>query len=140
MAEEQALLDWLGDPDADMTADALAALARGSDSELAHLSELLKRHLEALAAMDRVAIESPGTTGVRAPVVGEAERNRLEETLRRLAKTMPGALTHRRQVAGRGRVDPGRTMRANMRYDGIPFRPVTVARRRTSPAWWCWPT
>jgi uncharacterized protein with von Willebrand factor type A (vWA) domain len=133
VAEEQALLDWLGDPDADMTADALAALARGSDRELAHLSELLKRHLEALAAMDRVAIESPGAPGVRAPVVGEAERYRLEETLRRLAKTMPGALTHRRAVSGRGRVDPGRTMRTNMRYDGIPFRPVTVARRQDKP-------
>jgi uncharacterized protein with von Willebrand factor type A (vWA) domain len=46
---------------------------------------------------------------------------------------MPGALTHRRAVAGRGRVDPGRTMRANMRFDGIPFRPVTVARRQDKP-------
>jgi uncharacterized protein with von Willebrand factor type A (vWA) domain len=83
--------------------------------------------------MDRVAIESPGAPGVRAPVVGEAERYRLEETLRRLAKTMPGALTHRRAVSGRGRVDPGRTMRTIMRYDGIPFRPVTVARRQDKP-------
>ena len=46
---------------------------------------------------------------------------------------MPGALTHRRVVAGRGRVDPGRTMRTNMRFDGIPFRPVTVARRQDKP-------
>ena len=133
MAEEQALLDWLGDPDADVPADALAALARGAGGEIANLSELLKRHLEALAAMDRRAIESPERAGVRTPAVGEAERHRLEETLRRLAKTMPGALTHRRAVAGRGRVDPGRTMRTNMRFDGIPFRPVTVARRQDKP-------
>ena len=46
---------------------------------------------------------------------------------------MPGALTHRRVVAGRGRVDPGRTMRTNMRFDGIPFRPVTVARKEDKP-------
>jgi len=133
VAEEQALLDWLDDPDADVSQDALAALAGGSAGEIANLGELLKRHLEALAAMDRRAIESPEQHGIRTPVVGEAERRRLEETLRRLARTMPGALTHRRVVAGRGRVDPGRTMRANMRFDGIPFRPVTVARKADKP-------
>jgi uncharacterized protein len=135
VAEEQALLGWLEDPDAaDMPAGDLAALARGPRGELANLAELLKRHLAALAAMDRQAIESPERPGSgRRTVVGEAERYRLEETLRRLAKTMPGALTHRRTVAGRGRVDPARTMRANMRFDGIPFRPVTVARREDKP-------
>ena len=133
VAEEQALLDWLDDPDADVSQDALAALARGSAGEIANLGELLKRHLEALAALDRRAIESPEQHGIRTPAVGEAERRRLEETLRRLARTMPGALTHRRAVAGRGRVDPGRTMRANMRFDGIPFRPVTVARKEDKP-------
>ena len=133
VAEEQALLDWLGDPDADLSTDALGALARGAGGEIASLAELLKRHLAALAAMDRRAIESPEPGGIRAPAIGEAERYRLEETLRRLARTMPGALTHRRAVAGRGRVDPGRTMRANMRFDGVPFQPVTVARRQDKP-------
>ena len=133
VAEEQALLGWLEDPDADALEDDLAALARGPGGEIANLAELLKRHLEELAAMDRRAIESPQRHGARAPAVGEAERYRLEETLRRLARTMPGALTHRRVVAGRGRVDPARTMRANMRFDGIPFRPVTVARKEDKP-------
>ena len=133
VAEEQALLDWLDDPDADLRADVPAARPRGSGGEIANLSELLKRHLAALAALDREAIESPGQHGIRASAIGEAERYRLEETLRRLARTMPGALTHRRAVAGRGRVDPARTMRASMRFDGIPFRPVTVARRQDKP-------
>ena len=136
VAEEQALLDWLDDPDAGLSIDTLAAAARGSGGEIADLAELLKRHLAALAAMDRRAVESPerpGLRNLRAAAIGEAERYRLEETLRRLARTMPGALTHRRQVAGRGRVDPGRTMRANMRFDGIPFHPVTVARRQDKP-------
>jgi uncharacterized protein len=133
VAEEQALLGWLEDPDADVPADELAALARGTGSEIANLAELLKRHLAALAAMDRRGIESPEPHGLRTAAVGEAERYRLEETLRRLARTMPGAPTHRRAVAGRGRVDPARTMRANMRFDGIPFRPVTVARRQDKP-------
>jgi uncharacterized protein len=133
VAEEQALLGWLDDPDADVPADELAALARGTGGEIANLAELLKRHLAALAAMDRRAIESREWHRSRTPAVGEAERYRLEETLRRLARTMPGALTHRRAVAGRGRVDPARTMRANMRFDGIPFRPVTVARKEDKP-------
>jgi uncharacterized protein len=133
VAEEQALLGWLDDPDADVPADELAALARGTGGEIANLAELLKRHLAALAAMDRRAIESPEWHRSHTPAVGEAERYRLEETLRRLARTMPGALTHRRAVAGRGRVDPARTMRANMRFDGIPFRPVTVARKEDKP-------
>ena len=135
VAEEQALLGWLEDPDAvDVPAGDLAAPAGEPGGEIADLAELLKRHLAALAAMDRQAIESPERRGSgHRIVVGEAERYRLEETLRRLARTMPGALTHRRTVAGRGRVDPARTMRANMRFDGIPFRPVTVARREDKP-------
>ncbi len=135
VAEEQALLGWLEDPDADVPAEELAALAPGPGGEIANLAELLKRHLAALAAMDRRAIESPERPGSHTvqTIVGETERYRLEETLRRLARTMPGALTHRRTVAGRGRVDPARTMRANMRFDGIPFRPVTVARREDKP-------
>jgi uncharacterized protein with von Willebrand factor type A (vWA) domain len=136
VAQEQALLGWLDDPDADLSVDPLAAVARGAGGEIANLADLLKRHLAALAAMDRRAIESPGRPELGNPgaaAIGEAERYRLEETLRRLARTMPGALTHRRAVAGRGRVDPGRTMRANMRFDGIPFRPVTVARRQDKP-------
>ncbi|MBV9208598.1 MAG: VWA domain-containing protein [Actinobacteria bacterium] len=133
VAEELALLGWLEDPDAEVPTSEIAALARGSGGQIANLGELLKRHLAALAAMDRTAIESPQQHSIRTAAVGEAERYRLEETLRRLAKTMPGALTHRRTVAGRGRVDPGRTMRANMRFDGIPFRPVTVARKEDKP-------
>jgi uncharacterized protein with von Willebrand factor type A (vWA) domain len=136
VAEEQALLDWLDDPDADLPAGAVPALARGTGGEIANLAELLKRHLADLAGMDRRAIESPERPGPHDTgglAIGEAERYRLEETLRRLARTMPGALTHRRAVAGRGRVDPGRTMRANMRFDGIPFQPVTVARRQDRP-------
>jgi len=130
VAEEQALLGWLDDPDSDVAA---AARPRGSGDEVAGLGELLKRHLAALAAMDRRAVESPERPGPRTAVIGEAERYRLEETLRRLARTMPGALTHRRVVAGRGRVEAARTMRASMRYDGVPFRPVTVARKEDKP-------
>jgi uncharacterized protein len=133
VAAEEALLAWLDDPAADPDAEALAALAGGAVGAIANLSELLRRHLEALAAMQRREIESPERGRGHATGVGEAERRHLEETLRRLAKAMPGALTHRRSVSGRGRVDPARTMRTNMRFDGIPFRPVTVARKEDKP-------
>jgi uncharacterized protein with von Willebrand factor type A (vWA) domain len=133
VAEEQALLQWLADPDADLDEETLAALGGTAPGAIANLPELLKRHIEALAANQRREVESPEAGGLRVDRVGEAERHHLEETLRRLARTMPGALTHRRAVAGRGRVDPGRTMRANMRYEGVPFRPVTVARKEDRP-------
>jgi uncharacterized protein with von Willebrand factor type A (vWA) domain len=133
VAEEQALLHWLADPDADLDEEALAALGGTAPGAIANLPELLKRYIEALAANQRRGIESPEAGGLRVDRVGEAERHHLEETLRRLARTMPGALTHRRAVAGRGRVDPGRTMRANMRYEGVPFRPVTVVRKEDRP-------
>jgi uncharacterized protein with von Willebrand factor type A (vWA) domain len=130
VAEERVLLDWLADADIDLGADLLAGAAAGT---IANLPELLRRHLEAVAAMQGRAVESPAPAGSRVAPIGEAERRRLEETLRRLARAMPGALTHRRAVSGRGRVDPARTMRANMRFDGVPFRPVTVSRKEDRP-------
>jgi hypothetical protein len=137
VGEEQALLAWLANPDADIDDEALGALGAGQVGELRNLPELLKRHLAALAAMDRQAMESPaGPGGVASRGVdriSELDRRRLEETLRRLARTMPGGLTHRRKVAGRGRIDAARTMRANLRFDGVPFRPVTVARKEDKP-------
>jgi uncharacterized protein with von Willebrand factor type A (vWA) domain len=130
VAEERVLLDWLAEADIDLGADLFAGAATGT---VANLPELLKQHLEAVAAMRRHAVESPEPAGSRVAPIGESERRRLEETLRRLARAMPGAPTHRRAVSGRGRVDPARTMRANMRFDGVPFRPVTVSRKEDKP-------
>lgn len=104
------------------------------DGFIENLSELLKRHLERLAELSRTAIESPEPPGpVRAERTDELERRRLEESLRRLARTLDGALTPRRRPTARGRVHPARTMRRNMRYDGVPFRPVTVTRAEDRP-------
>src|SRR4029078_5709975 len=57
----------------------------------------------------------------------------LEETRRRLAHSLHGGLTHKRRVSASGRIDSGRTMRRNMRFDGIPFVPVTVRRSEDKP-------
>ena len=63
----------------------------------------------------------------------EEQRADLEESLRRLVRTMHGAPRARRRVSAAGRVDGSRTMRQSMRYDGIPFRPVTVSRPHDRP-------
>ncbi|GAA5040395.1 hypothetical protein HNP84_007541 [Thermocatellispora tengchongensis] len=99
-----------------------------------HLPELLKRHLDRLAELEEPAVE-PARLAERARVeaVDEHERTRLEETLRRVGRSLKGAPTSRRRDTPRGRVHPARTMRRNMRYDGVPFRPVTVTRAEDRP-------
>src|SRR6516164_7464687 len=108
VAQEQALLGWL-----DEAADELDEAA--------------------LAALQSVAVESRMAERARIEAVNEDERGQLEEALRRLAHSLRGALTSRKRNTPRGRVHPGRTMRRNMRYDGVPFRPVTITRAQDKP-------
>ena len=100
---------------------------------LAGLPEALKRHLEALMALEHRVVESHDRAVAEVDRVGEHERMELEESLRRLARSLHGGLTHKRTVSSRGRIDSGRTMRRNMRFDGIPFAPVTVQRAEDKP-------
>ncbi|MGW0130498.1 VWA domain-containing protein [Streptomyces sp. NPDC003299] len=98
------------------------------------LPELLKRHLDRLAQLQSAAVETARLAErARTETVDESERDRLEEALRRMGRTLHGAPTARRRVTPRGRVHPARTMRRNMRYDGVPFRPVTVTRAEDRP-------
>lgn len=110
-----------------------AELRRRVDSLLGNLPELLKRHLETLAASSRRLEHRHDPAASRLERVTEADRLRMEEALRRLARQLHGALTSRRTVARRGRIDVGRTMRRNLRHDGVPFTPVTVARKEDRP-------
>jgi hypothetical protein len=137
IAEQEALYGWLNSVDeegqeGDET-DA-AALRRRMTGVLAGLPEALKKHLEALLELEQRVLE--GVEAQRTAEldrVGEHERLELEESLRRLARSLHGGLTHKRRVASRGRVDSGRTMRRNMRFDGVPFAPVTVRRAEDKP-------
>lgn len=139
IAEQDALLGWLNELD-DLgnegdESDA-AALRRRLTGVLDNLPQALKRHLEALLALENKIIE---TREQREAVISgsdrlrETERAELEDSLRRLARSLHGALTHRRRTAAAGRVDSGATMRRNMRFDGIPFAPVTVRRAEDRP-------
>jgi uncharacterized protein with von Willebrand factor type A (vWA) domain len=138
IAEQEALLGWLNDVEDDMSQDGdetdAAALRRRLTGVLAGLPEAIKKHLEALLALENRVLERAESHKVaEVDRVGEHERMELEESLRRLARSLHGGLTHKREIASRGRIDSGRTMRRNMRFDGIPFSPVTVKRAEDKP-------
>ncbi len=135
LAEQDLLLGWLADELGDDTGDEgdAAVLRRRLAGVLENLPAALKRHLEALMALETKVIEEREKREVKVGRVAETERAELEESLRRLARTLHGALTHRRRIAAAGRVDSGQTMRRNMRTDGIPFVPVTVQRAEDRP-------
>ncbi|POX38537.1 VWA domain-containing protein [Streptomyces sp. Ru73] len=135
VAQQDALLGWLaGGEDADeLDREALDALRRRLAGTLDNLPELLKRHLDRLAELETAAVEKRIAERARAERVDEDERAGLEEALHRVARSLTGALTSRKRNTPRGRVHPGRTMRRNMRYDGVPFRPVTVTRAEDKP-------
>lgn len=139
VAEEMALLSWLEDTVLDEEAlsdsdalDSLAALRQALAPFLASLPERLKQHLERLMAMER-DIETREVEAAQAETIDEAERAHLEQVLRRLLRSLHGAPRPRRKAASRGTVDGARTMRANMRYDGVPFRPITVSKVEDRP-------
>jgi uncharacterized protein len=142
VAQQEALLGWLQGVEEDVEARAgdetdAMALRRRLAGMLENLPEAIKRHLERLLEIEQRVMDGghADADAHRAEVdrAEEHERQQLEDSLRRLAKTLHGALTHKRRESPRGRIDPGRTMRRNMRFDGIPFRPVTVARTEDKP-------
>ncbi|SDS89633.1 hypothetical protein SAMN04488570_2975 [Nocardioides scoriae] len=139
VAEEMALLAWLderddGDPMVDEVreADTLAALRQALAPFLDQLPARLKEHLEKLMSMER-EIEEREFEQAQAETVDETERAQLEEAIRRLVRSLHGAPRPRRKASTRGVVDGARTMRANMKYDGVPFRPVTVSKVEDRP-------
>lgn len=137
VAQQEALLGWLDAIDAESqegTEDDAAASRRRLTGVLAGLPEALKKHLEALLALEHRVVEGAESSKVaEVDRVGEHERTELEESLRRLARSLHSGLTHERKVSSRGRIDSGATMRGNMRFDGIPFAPVTVTRAEDKP-------
>ncbi|MEP9395481.1 VWA domain-containing protein [Gordonia sp. VNQ95] len=137
VAQEMALLDWLDDadglagpqPDREEIARLRSALAGLLDG----LPEKLRDHLEQLMATDHEIEEREIKASVR-EAIHEHERASLEESIRRLIRSLHGAPRARRKLAARGTVDAARTMRANLRYDGVPFRPITVAKVEDRPS------
>jgi uncharacterized protein with von Willebrand factor type A (vWA) domain len=107
---------------------------RGVDLEglVADLPELLKRHLERFLALG-IEVEKHDGVPVFRERISERERRDLEEVLSRLGRSVKGALTHRKRPAATGRINVSRTMANNMRFDGVPFKPVTTRRKEDKP-------
>ncbi|KRE26822.1 hypothetical protein ASG82_09865 [Mycobacterium sp. Soil538] len=134
IAEQEVLLGWLeSETGCEGDESDAAALRTRLAGVLENLPLALKRHLEALLALETAIVETCERREARVDRIAETERADLEDSLRRLARTLHGALTHRRRVAAAGRVDSGQTMRRNMRFDGVPFKPVTVRRAEDRP-------
>ncbi|OLT47588.1 VWA domain-containing protein [Saccharomonospora sp. CUA-673] len=133
LAEQDALLNWLegggsGEDDEGDETDAVALRSGMGEQALARLPEALRRHLEHLMRLEQsVAEDSRSDRG------SDRGHDELEDALRTIVASLRGAVTHRKRPAWRGRVDPARTMRRNLRYDGVPFRPVTVDQRDDKP-------
>ncbi|MFT4044353.1 MAG: VWA domain-containing protein [Gordonia sp. (in: high G+C Gram-positive bacteria)] len=136
VAQEMALLEWLDDSDladAEPDSDDLIALRGALAGLLDGLPERLRDHLEQLMAIDHEIEEREITASAR-DVISEYERAGFEESVRRVIRSLHGAPRARRTVAARGTVDASRTMRANLRFDGVPFRPITVAKVDDRPS------
>jgi len=137
VAQEMALLSWLASDDPEeggvgLDSDEIAALRANLAGLLDRLPETLREHLESLMATD-TAIETREVVAAGLDHIDETDRADLEDALRRLIRGLNGAPRARRTKAARGTVDGSRTMRANLRYDGVPFRPVTVAKVNDRP-------
>ena len=130
VAQQETMLGWLEAAVEEIDEQRLVALRRRLAGVIADLPELLRRYLDQLA--DAV-VEARMADRARIETVDERERADLEEALRRLARRLRGARTSRQRNTPRGRVSPGRTMRRNMRYEGVPFQPVTTSRAADKP-------
>lgn len=128
--EEERLLTWLGTgagsggTDPELSEDEINGL-------LSRLPQHLAEHLRRLAGMRRSAVADADPAVMDS--ISPAEEQELEDSLRRMALSLRGGLSQKVRPHPRGRVEPPRTARRSMRYDGVPFRPVTVARVRERP-------
>ncbi|MFF5987006.1 VWA domain-containing protein [Prauserella flavalba] len=128
LAEQDALLGWLEGSGED-EGDEREAVALGGELDerlLERLPEALRKHLEHLLRLE-YEVERGEWRG------DETGHEELEEALHRIVATLRGAATHRKRPSPRGRIDSARTMRRNLRYDGVPFRPVTVSQTEDKP-------
>lgn len=106
-----------------------AQLAGGLD----RLPELLRRYRARDAALQR-----PGNAAVpprprRSYRFNDQERRQMDEIIRRLSRQMRGALSYRKTTNRRGRINVSRTIRSNLKYDGVPFFPVLANQREERP-------
>lgn len=99
---------------------------------LTQLPDLLRRYRARDAALQRPrnAATVPPRRSYR---FNDHERRQMDEIIRRLGRQMRGALSYRKTTNRRGRINVSRTIRSNLKYDGVPFFPVLANQREERP-------
>jgi uncharacterized protein with von Willebrand factor type A (vWA) domain len=134
VAELQDLIDHLHALDVDETM--LAHLKTQADHILEGLPELLRMmqaRQKQLAArhLDPVDVSQRSLRPLLDFSV--SEQHDMEVAVRRLARELHGAHTRRLRKDRTGRISIAHTMRHNLRFDGMPFKPVLRRRHEKRP-------
>ncbi len=114
----------------------LERLAQQIDGVIANLPELLKGYIErelALRANEAQAHELEHLESAYNYRFNEHERRQMDELVRRIGRQMRGARSTRRTISSSGRINLSRTLRGNLKYDGVPFHPILANRRDERP-------
>ena len=139
VAQQEALLGWLSDGEDEAQDGAPRTTpprcAAGSPVCSTGCPRRSSSHLEALMALETGSWRRASRAVAEVDRVGEHERMELEESLRRLARSLHGGPTHKRQgVRARAdRLRPHHAPQHALRRHPVP--PVTVGARRTSRGW-----
>lgn len=104
------------------------------DGMIDRLPELLQKYLEKLMAQGReMHVHSDEVAPAYRTSFTEEERQQMEELLRRLGRKINGALSSRRSSSHKGRINIAKTMRHNLKYQGLPFNPILTNRKEDRP-------
>ena len=104
------------------------------DGMIDRLPELLRKYLEKLMAQGReMHVHADEVAPAYRAMFTEAERRQMEELLRRLTRKISGALSSQRSASSKGRINIARTMRSNLKYQGMPFKPILTNRKEDRP-------
>lgn len=118
----------------DLDEELVERLRQQVDGMIDRLPELLRKYLERLMAQNReMHVHADEMVPAYRTVFTEAERQQMEELLRRLGRKINGALSSRRSSTHKGRINIARTMRANLKYQGMPFKPILTNRKEDKP-------
>lgn len=118
----------------DLDEELVERLRNQVDGMIDRLPELLQKYLEKLMAQKRdMHVHADEVAPAYRAVFTEAERQQMEELLRRLARKINGALSSRRSASSKGRINIARTMRQNLKYQGLPFKPILTSRKEDKP-------
>ena len=132
-AEMQDLVDHLQDLEVDEAL--IQQLTAMADSVIQGLPELFKamlqRQKELGKKLDDTAVQQRSLR--RLLNFSPSEQRDMEAAVRRIARQIHGATTRRMHQDRTGKMSVSRTLRHNMRYDGMPFQPVLRSKREQRP-------